>query len=215
MPTPAPLPLVNMAMLMPAPLPPTPSPRVNVIMPMHMPVPMSISSFPANAAMTSPAWPSETDLIFAPGSTKLKLTLQQPLVRVVIQDSIEILRAALLFENAFPSAVLTASFLRDSLSSGAKAHLPGAAAILQRLQSDTVYLAKILLVVSSCMFKLSSTETVHSYVLGFASFEVKSKSGAVHLSGWRFWGWVHWPKLSCSSRNSWMTTIICTSIQKL
>jgi len=41
--------------------------------------------------MTPPTWPPETDLIFALGSTKLKLTLQQPLVHAVIGEAIEIL----------------------------------------------------------------------------------------------------------------------------
>jgi len=75
---------------------------------------------------------------------------------------------------------------------------------------NTVYLAKILPVVSSCTFKPGLTETVHSYVLGSASFEAKSKSSAVHLLQWQFWGWVHWPRSSNLSRHSYMTMHIYT-----
>ena len=104
-----------------------------------MPVPMS---------MTPPSWPPETDLVFTPGSNKIMLTKQQDLVHLVLQDSFETLRATLLLENAFPNPSLQASFVKDSLLSSAKAHMPGAASVLMRLQNDPIYLRKLLPVVS-------------------------------------------------------------------
>ena len=34
-------------------------------------------------------WPTETDLIYVPGTMKVMLTLQSPLIRTVLQDGIE------------------------------------------------------------------------------------------------------------------------------
>ena len=94
--------------------------------------------------MNSPevTWPVETDLVFAAGSNKLMLTSQRPLVRAVIQDAIENLRAALLFNNAFPDICFAFTLIKDCLLTSAKNHT-GAADILNRLQHDADYILKI------------------------------------------------------------------------
>ena len=37
-------------------------------------------------------WPSDTDILFLPGTMKVMLTVQRPLIRLVIQDAIEHVR---------------------------------------------------------------------------------------------------------------------------
>ncbi|KAI9447170.1 hypothetical protein BJY52DRAFT_1193540 [Lactarius psammicola] len=89
------------------------------------------------------AWPTDTDLVSPPGTTKLMLTSQQPLVRAVVQDAIENLRASLMFSHAFPDAIVAFSFTKESLIAAAESHKPGATYIQRRLQQDEDYLVKI------------------------------------------------------------------------
>jgi len=91
---------------------------------------------------------AEADLVFLPGSNKVMLTLQRPLVRVVIQDSFDILRASLMFLNAFPDPSLTAEFVKDALVGSALNHAPGARYIYQRLLYKEDYLSKLITLVS-------------------------------------------------------------------
>lgn len=90
----------------------------------------------------------EADLVFLPGSNKVMLTLQHALVRVVIQDSFEILRASLMFTNAFPDCSLTVEFVKDALVRSALNHAPGARYIYHRLLYKDNYLSKLIPVVS-------------------------------------------------------------------
>jgi hypothetical protein len=82
------------------------------------------------------AWPAETDLVFNVGSSRLMLTIQRPLVRSIIQDAIENLRAALLFNNAFPDVCFALSLIKDCLFTAADLHKPAAKDILERLKRD-------------------------------------------------------------------------------
>ena len=90
------------------------------------------------------AWPVDTDLIYIPGSRKIMLTLQMPLIRMVVQDAFENLRASLLFEHAFLDPNLTVLFIRKNLIGAARSHLPRAVHIHKRLLSDDEYLDKLL-----------------------------------------------------------------------
>jgi len=76
-----------------------------------------------------PVWVNEADLVYSPGLSRLALTKQHALVRIVIQDSFEILRCSLLSINAFPDGDLTVRFIRDALLRSAKSHKPGASTI--------------------------------------------------------------------------------------
>jgi hypothetical protein len=89
------------------------------------------------------AWPVDTDLIYIPGSRKIMLTLQMPLICMVIQDAFENLRASLLFEHAFPDPNLTVLFIRKNLIGVARSHLPRAMHIHKCLLSDDEYLDKL------------------------------------------------------------------------
>jgi hypothetical protein len=100
-------------------------------------------------------WPLETDIIFIAGTNRVLLTLQHPLVRTVVHDGFENLRASLLFDNAFPDATLTASVVRDALIAGAKGLLPRAAAIYDRILSDVEYAPVICPLVSSLIVNMT------------------------------------------------------------
>ncbi|KAI9451374.1 hypothetical protein BJY52DRAFT_1191052 [Lactarius psammicola] len=76
---------------------------------------------------------ADTDLVFTEGSTKLMLTNQRPIIRAVIQDAIENLRASILFTNAFPDATIAFALSSDALKVAAESHKP----------DDGEYLAKL------------------------------------------------------------------------
>jgi hypothetical protein len=99
------------------------------------------------ATKSTQTWPEETELCFAPGRTKVMLTIQCRLVCVVIQDSIETLQASLVFENAFPDGVQGLAFVWHALISAAERHLPAALSIHNRLRLDDEYISKIIPVV--------------------------------------------------------------------
>ena len=63
--------------------------------------------------------PNDTDLIFLPGSNKVMLTVQRPVVRAVIQDAIERVHAALMFSNAFPDVFDTLKLISNALVAAA------------------------------------------------------------------------------------------------
>ncbi|KAH9162395.1 hypothetical protein EDB89DRAFT_2079745 [Lactarius sanguifluus] len=96
-----------------------------------------------SAGPVSP-WPADTDLVFGLGSKKVMLTLQFPLVCVVLQDAFEYMRAYLVLTDAFPDTTDAISFARDSLITAAESHQSDAAIICERLQHDAEYLAHLL-----------------------------------------------------------------------
>ena len=90
----------------------------------------------------APTLPSnDTDLIFVPGTNRLILSAQQPLIWVVIQDAIENLWAFLLFDHAFPVALQAIKFVRDSILLAAENYKPGTSAIAARLNTNNDYLS--------------------------------------------------------------------------
>jgi len=91
---------------------------------------------------------NKADLVFAMGSLKIKLTLQWPLVWVVIQDSFDILYSLLQSTNAFPNGAVTIQLVRNALLRSALNHTPGALTIHQRLMYNPEYFRKILPLVS-------------------------------------------------------------------
>ena len=99
------------------------------------------------------------------GSTKLSLLNQRPIVRAVIQESIEHLRAALLFANTFPDLCTTLTLIKDCLLNAALYLKPGAAEVLDRLTRDQVYLVKITPLVSVYVVEVTSLTSFPSRVL--------------------------------------------------
>lgn len=125
-------------------------------------------------------WPKDTDLLFPAGSTKLMLTLQRPLVRAVIQDAFEHMRAYLVFTNAFPNLKVTLIFARDSLVAAAEGHQPEANPIRERFREDEEYFNKVvpLVCVGICPSFDNVSNTIGSHVLGYAVFVAKLRTAA-------------------------------------
>ncbi|KAH9952717.1 hypothetical protein BC827DRAFT_1274248 [Russula dissimulans] len=89
-------------------------------------------------------WPTDTDLFFLPGSNKLHLNSQKPLVHLVVGDVIENVRAMLLTQNAFPEGTKAASSLvEDCLLAVAEQHKPAALSIHERLHSNQNYMKQL------------------------------------------------------------------------
>jgi hypothetical protein len=140
---PAPLatpPVMPDALTVPVAMPVTPA----FAMPAAMPIALGVTPN-KNQAM----WPAETDLIFVPGTNKVMLMAQHPLIRTVIQDGIENVRASLLFEDAFPDATSIPAVTRDALIDAAWSHIPRALGIHSRLQGDDEYVARMSRLVST------------------------------------------------------------------
>jgi hypothetical protein len=128
------------------------------------------AQFPqAEAAVSNtdyPFWLAETDLVFASGSNRLKLTGQSPIVRSVIVQAIEHLRAAMLFTGAFPDVCEALSLIKDCLLTSASYLLPGAGDVLERLKVDPDYLTKVTLLVRLIYDEMTLLTTLDSHVRG-------------------------------------------------
>lgn len=72
------------------------------------------SSHNSDAPVDAP-WPAETDLLLVSGSNKVMLTVQRPLMRAVLQDTFERIRAAMVFKTAFPNVFETIDMITDNL----------------------------------------------------------------------------------------------------
>jgi len=92
-------------------------------------------------------WPVEMDLVFVPGSRKVMLMSQRPLIRMVIQDVIEQVRCALIFDNTFPDTFVVLDFTQGSLLVAAESN-ERATIIHNRLLSDAKYMNKMAQLVS-------------------------------------------------------------------
>jgi hypothetical protein len=105
-------------------------------------------------ARLDPVWPADTELQFIPGSNKLSLTTQRPLIRVIIQDAMELVRADMLFNQAFPDPAVALVAIRTSLITAASSY-PNAVSIHRRLLCDEWYIEKIIPLVSSLMINVA------------------------------------------------------------
>ena len=99
-------------------------------------------------------WPSDTDILFLPGTMKVMLMVQRPLIRLVIQDAIEHVRKSLLFEAAFPDTHLVMTFTRNALLAGSTLY-NWAVDIHNRLVCDHDYLNKMTRLVRLLMVIIS------------------------------------------------------------
>jgi len=130
-------------------------------------------------------WPAETDIFFPQGCTQVKINSQHPLIRGILQGSIDNMRAFLAFENAFPDAILSQRFATKSLITAA-GRRSETAVIHRRLQEDGEYFAKLVSVVRSLVslsltHRDNNTNIIHSHARGFAISGLKSRNGAVRL----------------------------------
>jgi hypothetical protein len=124
----------------PQPVPVQPAPLV------VQPDPMLVSpELPAAllSSNTPVKWPGDTDIVFVEGTNRVILTLQRPLIRSVVQEGFETLRAHLLFDHAFPDGSMISSLIKESLLQGAMSKMPRAAVIYQRLVCDEDYARRL------------------------------------------------------------------------
>ncbi|KAN0141831.1 hypothetical protein V8E53_000293 [Lactarius tabidus] len=84
-----------------------------------------------------------TDLCFVPGTTRILLNSQHPVIYMVITEAIENIQHSLLFTDAFPDLTRAAEFIRDGLLTGAVRQGAAGAAIHKRLREDEDYLSAI------------------------------------------------------------------------
>jgi hypothetical protein len=93
-------------------------------------------------------WPHDTHLISFPGTNKVMLTLQTPLMRTIFQEAFDCLRVALVFVHAFPDLSLSLSIISEALVDVAELHSPRASNIHHRLLADSEYMSKMSRMVS-------------------------------------------------------------------
>ena len=91
----------------------------------------------------------DTDIMFIPGTNRITLTNQRPLLRAVIQGAFDILRASLLFDHGFSNANVTPMIIRVSLIAAAESRSPKASQIHLHLLDDRDYMEKMIRLVSS------------------------------------------------------------------
>jgi hypothetical protein len=104
---------------------------------------------PLSADQAQATWPTDTDIIYYPGSNRLLFALQGPLLRGVLQDAFEVLRATLLFDDAYPDAIVMPLIVRQSLLAAAEKQHLRAAAVCKRLMDDVEYLTTLINLASS------------------------------------------------------------------
>jgi hypothetical protein len=126
---------------------------VSTLLPIIAPMPTFMSA-PAPAREPTPmpmpiapevdgVWPVDMELIYVAGTTKVMLTAQCPVMRMVIQDAFENVRASLLFDCALPDASVIPSIIREALIVAARSNMPQALNIHGRLVMDEVFVAKL------------------------------------------------------------------------
>jgi hypothetical protein len=111
----------------------------------------SVSAHPIVTRQADYPWPADTEVVVFPGTNKVLLTIQSPLMRSIFQDAFEHLRASLLFIHAFPDPILTRSMISEALGVATQSHLPRSGNIRNRLELDPDYVVKMCRLVSSSL----------------------------------------------------------------
>jgi hypothetical protein len=127
-------------------------------------------------------WPSTTDLVFNPGTTKLTLNLQRGPLRAILHDAFEKLRAFLLLNNSFPDATTLPMVIKNCLiTAAAESHYPSASDIRERLTQDDKYMDRLSrLVRVFILFNYYFTDYTFSRVL-VSPFTAQMSRSAVQL----------------------------------
>jgi hypothetical protein len=144
-----------------APMPALPPEPTRVPTPMPMPLSMPITPMPMPVSTPTPTvahraefvWPDNCELIYVPGTRKIMLTAQRPVMRTVFQEAFEEVHAYLLLNCAFPDASATPSIIRDALVTVASANVPRASNIYARLLQDDEYAARMSRLVSHFLLR--------------------------------------------------------------
>lgn len=137
-----------------------------------------------NVAGPSPSlWPSETDLVLAPGSKRLALSSQNSVISLVVQDAISDVWASLLFDHAFPEGANKVALVRGCLLAAAEKYKPTSSRVHERLLNDSDYMTLMIRLVCAIFSKILSLNLCcFSHGFGSHCSEVWPRSGAMHLS---------------------------------
>jgi len=92
-------------------------------------------------------WPAETELLFLLGMRKVMLTVQRPIMRMVIQDAFEEVQWESMFNHAFPDTFMALELTWNGLLKAAKSH-DRAMDIHCRLVCDADYMNRMTRLVS-------------------------------------------------------------------
>jgi hypothetical protein len=98
-------------------------------------------------APSQESWPADTELLLVPGSKKIMLTVQRPLMRAVFHETFERIRAAMMFQNAFPNVYDTIEMITDNIIRAAET-VDQATNIFNRLVLDGDYTSEMSRLVS-------------------------------------------------------------------
>lgn len=112
------------------------------------------SATSTSSALEMPLWPADTNIVFLPGTRKVTLTCQRPMVRIVIQDAMEKVRADLLINHAFPDPLVALTSVKEALKTSALEH-PAASDIHRRLVFDDNYMDTLTPLVRSSILMLT------------------------------------------------------------
>jgi hypothetical protein len=127
-------------------------------------------------------WPADTNIVFLPGTRKVTLTCQRPMVRIVIQDGMDKVRADLLINHAFPDPYVALTSVREALKSSAlDCGGPSASDIHRRLVFDEDYMDTLMpLVRSSILMTTLLTSSSSSGTCSDSAFPRRSQRAVQH-----------------------------------
>jgi hypothetical protein len=120
-----------------------------------------------------------------PGSNKVLLTVQTPLLREVIVDAIERTRSNIICGNAFPEVFDTLEYIRDALT-GASEAKEEAKDIYRRLLGEHAYFINLSRLVS-CSILMSNVANIRFSLVRASLFSArKLRTAALPLHGPNF-----------------------------
>ncbi|KAF8257639.1 hypothetical protein EI94DRAFT_1817265 [Lactarius quietus] len=131
---------------------------------------LSQSSSTVSVLNANSTWPAITKLVYPAGMNKLMLTNQRPIVRAIIQEAIDNLQAALLFNNAFPDVCFALDLIKDCLLNAANHLKPGSTEILNQLENDQQYIMKLTPLPRAHICLIRSEVKEHCNIITMASF---------------------------------------------
>ncbi|KAI9446878.1 hypothetical protein BJY52DRAFT_1228605 [Lactarius psammicola] len=124
---------------------------------------------------TAYQWPVETDLVFRSKSGKIRLTEQNLTVRATIAFAFGHLHASIIFQHAFPDALVVTKFIRQALLD-ASSEIPAAKGVQVRILNDDSYFRTISTLVDltkECSPEHESVYFVRSIVVGLIEKHLK------------------------------------------
>ncbi|KAH8976820.1 hypothetical protein EDB92DRAFT_1823134 [Lactarius akahatsu] len=146
----------------------------------------------ATGTESTSAWPANTNLLFAPGVTRVLLARQRQLIRDIVRLAVDDLRATLIFNDTFPDGILATCFIRSSLNTAAEKVVkkkPAASSIQERLLADDDYVLKIAPVLCARipLFRSEVKDRCNSIVL--AEYTSKVPADIIRSVDWQLSGY--------------------------